>query len=165
MNVLLAALALLALGDSELTSYRSWELLTPAPRAVPYDVSLLCMIPTDDQMKMAGKKHGIHAWRWIKVYANPTAAAAWRDERVKVFPVGSMIVKEKLTARDDSEAEGVAFMVKHPKGRFDKSGGWEFIYKPGSTRQSSYDGCINCHRVGGKRDYVFGQYGSAVSSR
>ena len=92
------------------------------------------------------------------VYANPPAVSALRDDRVRTFPVGSIIAKEKRDS-PQARADGVAFMIKRPDGQFVESGGWEFVYRAKATGTGSYDGCITCHRVGGKKDYVFGRYG------
>jgi hypothetical protein len=92
-------------------------------------------------------------------YANPLAAAALKDEHTTLFPVGSIIAKEKLKEPQDARAEGVAFMIKRPKGQFVESDGWEFLYRPAAAGQGDYTGCIACHRTGGTKDYVFGRYG------
>jgi hypothetical protein len=51
--------------------------------------------------------------------------------------------------------EGVAFMIKHPKGEFASSDGWEFVYFPTPTSRASYTRCVSCHRSGASKDYVF----------
>jgi hypothetical protein len=66
-----------------------------------------------------------------------------------------MIAKEKLVAPQDDRTEAVAFMIKHPKGEFVESDGWEFVYRPVGSTTPVYDGCVACHRAGGKKDYVF----------
>ena len=77
--------------------------------------------------------------------------------------MGSIVVKEKL-GRTDSNTEAVAFMIKHPKGKFAESGGWEFLYYPSTgpapspAHAGEYKGCVTCHRAGAKRDYVFGTF-------
>ena len=92
------------------------------------------------------------------VYANPIAAAALRDHNVTVFPEGAVIVKEKLRASEDPKAEAVAVMTKRSVKDFPNSNGWEFSFRPTETTPT-YEGCIACHRAGGRKDYVFGQYG------
>jgi hypothetical protein len=137
-----------------LSMFRTWKKLTSEPQLVPYVVATACAIPTPAETL---KRHGLHANRWIMVYANPVASAALADNGGAQFPVGAIIAKEKTTG--SGATEGVAFMVKHRAGEFAASDGWEFLYYPVSGRAANYDGCINCHKSGGKKDYVFAAYG------
>lgn len=138
--------------------YRSWPLLTTEAHRVSPALAIQCAPVTPEQLERERKIHGPHADRWIKVYANPIAAAALRDKNVTVFPEGAVIVKEKLRAPQDTNPEGVAFMTKRSTKDFPKSDGWEFSFRPAGTA-AAYEGCIACHRAGGKKDFVFGQYG------
>lgn len=165
--ILLVAVALTAVGagasatdsDAGLEAYRSWKVLTPDARMVPFELAVQCAPVTDEQLEKARKRYGPHTGRWIRIYANPLAATALQDKRSRVFPVGAVIAKEKLRAPDDARADGVAFMIKRPKGQFVESDGWEFQYRPAGPEKPSYNGCIACHRAGATRDYVFGDYG------
>ena len=56
------------------------------------------------------------------------------------------------------ELVGVAFMIKHRKGRFAESGGWEFAYSPAGDAKASTSRCVACHEAAPTRDYVFGRY-------
>jgi len=140
-----------------LSAFRTWKKLTSEPQLVPYVMSIACAMPTPEETL---ERHGPHANRWIMVYANPAAAATLMDGSVTQFPAGAVIAKEKLTR--PGATEGVAFMVKHRAGEFAASDGWEFLYYPSSARASNYDACINCHKAGGKKDYVFGAYAPAI---
>jgi len=146
--------------DATLESYRSWKALTPQPELVPYEFAIRCTtIVSPEELAEASQRYGPHTNRWIKVYANPLAASTLESEDTKLFPVGSVIAKEKLKGPQDARADGVAFMIKRPKGQFVESDGWEFLYRPAVAGQGDYKGCIVCHRTGGAKDYVFGRYG------
>ena len=142
----------------KLAGYRSWK-ATAKPRAVPPDMAMACSPPW--AFLNMEEKFGPHARRWIRVYANASAASAMEKPDLTKFPVGSIIVKEKLLGPEASSTEAVAFMIKHEKGKFTASGGWEFLYyptAPSAKKADEYDGCVTCHRVGGKRDYVFATF-------
>jgi ABC-type transport system substrate-binding protein len=98
------------------------------------------------------EKHGPHTNRWIMVYANPSAAAALLDATATMFPPGSIIVKQKLDQPTASEPDGTALMIKHAKGEFISSGGWEFRYSPeyhpDQDAKPNYDSCVACHKAG-----------------
>jgi hypothetical protein len=139
---------------SALADYPSWTELTPGPRLMPYELTLLCMPPSVRPVE-ARKTHGPHANLWAAVYANPIALATLQTKSSTDFPAGAIIVKEKRRQREDRTPEGVAFMIKHPKGEFVDSDGWEFVYYPSPGNRSSYARCVSCHRSGASKDYVF----------
>jgi len=139
---------------SALADYASWTELTPGPRLMPYELTVLCM-PAAVRPADARKSDGPHANLWAAVYANPAALATLKAKSSTEFPAGAIIAKEKRRQRDDRTPEGVAFMIKHPKGEFAGSGGWEFVYFPSPANGSSYTRCVSCHRSGASKDYVF----------
>lgn len=143
---------------SRLAGYRSWT-MTAKPRTVPREMAMACAPPS--AFGDLEERYGPHAERWIRVYANATAASAMKEPKRIAYPAGSIIVKEKLVSPEDAAPEGVAFMIKHEKGKFTDSGGWEFLYYPSgpaAAKVAEYKGCTTCHRAGAKRDYVFGTF-------
>lgn len=152
---------------ANLAAYRSWSNLTREAQLVPYELSILCasVQPRVEDLK----KHGPHTNRWIMVYANPVAEAALRNHATQEFPPGSILAKEKLRNPGASDTEGIAFMVKHLKGEFPASNGWEFLYspqyQPKGDSKPDYETCITCHRSGGTKDYVFGRYGKPGTAK
>ena len=135
-----------------LADYRSWSELTAGPRQLPYGLAVQCLAVTDAERKKILQMHGPHANVWASVFANDTA---WVALKAKAdFAPGSIIVKEK-TKEQFGQPDGVAFMIKHGKGEFAASGGWEFRYYPAPAAGVSYRGCVDCHRRGAVRDYVF----------
>jgi len=162
MGLLLMASATAPKGStsipSALAEYASWTELTPGPRLMPYELTLLCVPATAVQSEQARKNHGPHANLWAAVYANPAALATLKTKRSTDFPAGAIIAKEKRRQREDRTPEGVAFMIKHPKGEFAASDGWEFVYYPSPANRASYTRCVSCHRSGGLKDYVFSPF-------
>jgi hypothetical protein len=140
---------------SALADYAAWTELTPGPRLMPYELSVLCVPATAGQSEQARRTHGPHADLWAAVYANPAALATLKAKNSTDFPAGAIIAKEKRRQREDRSPEGVAFMIKHPKGEFVGSDGWEFLYYPSPGNRSNYVRCVSCHRSGASKDYVF----------
>ena len=146
-----------------LADYRSWPEITAGPRRLPYELAVMCRAVTDAERTKILQMHGPHADRWARVFANETGWAALKAKTD--FASGSVIVKEKAKEQF-GEPEGVAFMIKHGKGEFAKSGGWEFRYYPAPAPGASYQRCVDCHRQGTTRDYVFStprQEGTAIN--
>lgn len=137
--------------------YRSWQTLSDEPHEVPYGLAAQCMsISPEMRSAQLRQVYGPHADRWVLTFANRPAKAALTDERVTVFPHGAVLIKEKLRRPDDRQPEGVGVMVKHADGTFAASGGWEFLYYPSGGAKPNVQGCVDCHRIGGEKDYVFG---------
>jgi cytochrome P460 len=143
----------------ELAGYRSWPAVLADPQPVPFEMWTRCIAATAADWDRAREKHGPHTQRFIRVYANPPAAQRLRRDSPAAWPVGAVIVKEKLRSAADTAPDGVAFMVKRGDGRFRESGGWEFAYfPPGPEPRRTHEACAACHRVAAATDYVFGTY-------
>ena len=93
------------------------------------------------------------------VYANALAREGFaKDGAGAKFPVGSVIVREKLSSEADVLPQLVAVMIKRAPG-FNPSGGdWEFFIADGKltkVRERQKTGsCLNCHSSQAERDFV-----------
>ncbi|MEZ5428630.1 MAG: cytochrome P460 family protein [Pyrinomonadaceae bacterium] len=92
------------------------------------------------------------------VYANDVA----RSEIEKpnpVFPVGSIIVREKHLSVESETPELVIAMVKREKGFSKKTGDWEFFVLDSTaenlTQRETRGKCAECHSQTKKTDWVF----------
>jgi hypothetical protein len=149
---------------AHLTGYRAWR--AGDVHAVSIPLSILCVALPEKELarrrEEALRAHGPHAERYLRVFANPVAAKAARETiATREFPQGSILAKEKLLDPYATKAEGVAFMIKRAPGTFPKSNDWEFRYYP-EPRGASYSGCIECHRTGASKDYVFSRLEKAA---
>jgi hypothetical protein len=143
----------LSLPDS-LAQYRTWWEPAEKPVPVPTEVWTLCIAPST-------KTHGPHVDRFVRVYINPAGREAFQGGPSSVFPVGTIIAKEKLTTRDAKVADGIGFMVKRLDAQFPSSGGWQFLYYPQvGTPGDVQDHCARCHHSAEQRDYVFTRHRS-----
>lgn len=95
-------------------------------------------------------------------YANPMAAQIYATstaERPLAFPVGSIIVREKLIGSADAAPDRLAVMVKRAPGFSPASGDWEFFGLSGDgatiLERQTTGSCISCHTSQKSRDYVF----------
>lgn len=95
------------------------------------------------------------------VYANDLAKAEF-EKKEPNFPVGSIIVREKITEINSETPEIFIVMVKREKGFSKKTGDWEFLTFNGAdlklqNRQTKSD-CSECHLQAKKTDWVFRNY-------
>ena len=91
------------------------------------------------------------------IYANEVALKAV-DSNSRVFPVGSIFVREK-TSPTDSKPELLAVMIKRESGFNPDGGDWQFLLTDGEkkkvkVRQKSGE-CLNCHYRQRENDFVF----------
>jgi len=107
---------------------------------------------------------------YARVYMNVEAVSALTNEKAE-FPVGSMIVREKLASETQASPELLTVMIKRWRGFSPKTNDWEFLVVGAElnkikVRQKTGN-CADCHRSVIQTDFVNkNNYGprSAVTS-
>lgn len=83
-------------------------------------------------------------------------------EKIPQFPVGSIIVKEKLTDANQKNVELLTVMVKHQAGFDANNGDWDYLVLNGNGQpiptKTKLESCQNCHRDKKAQDYIFRNY-------
>lgn len=106
-----------------------------------------------------GEHEALGARSFGVVYANETARRVFAGERRGPYPVGSVIVRERLPAPDAAAPDLLAVMVKRPRGFNPKGGDWEFLLADGGGtkihERQKKGSCLECHASQRERDYVF----------
>jgi len=136
------------------TFYRDFTRLTKRPHLVSPLTSTLCTTPSRAMEEQEGKKTGPHYKARVHIYANPVALPAIA-ERMTQFPVGAIVVKEKLG--DGDKVAGIGGMIKRAAGYDPPNGDWEYFYYEGtdSLTTGRISSCIECHRSARSTDYVY----------
>jgi hypothetical protein len=77
-----------------------------------------------------------------------------------VFPVGSIIVKEKLLQADSPQPEALGMMIKREEGFNPAGGDWEYVYWTADsvTQGEALAHCQECHLGQTETDSVFRPY-------
>jgi hypothetical protein len=122
----------------EHAGYKSWQATT----AEPYT-----MLDAAD-CRPGNQPLGPHQGRYIRVFVNGPGRDAIGT--AKPYPVGSVIVKEKLLKRDDATPNELGIMIK-------RESGWEykFIGADGKLAEgNNVNSCATCH-ARAKHDSVF----------
>lgn len=102
----------------------------------------------------------------IHIYVNRLAEDTI-TEKSKSFPVGGIIVKEKLKLDGfDQAVHGIGGMIKRTPGYDSANGDWEYFYADKTTKFSSgrLKSCIECHTDARATDYVFSVWKIAVEN-
>lgn len=113
------------------------------------------------ESKTPNSENDSHNFVFGVVYTNDSAKAEFEKENPQ-FPVGSIIVREKLTTADATTPEVVIAMVKREKGFSAETGDWEFFVFGGADfklqKRETKSDCSACHIKAEKTDWVFREY-------
>ncbi len=150
--------------ESLIAGYRDWLRVNPQPVYMHYNVATLCMAPQSINAlnSRAPSKENPHLRKYLTVYVNETGRAAMLEAAQPQFPIGSVIVKEKLSQRTGGVPELLTVMVKREKGYNAESGDWEYLVFDGSGKKIEAQGklanCNACHVTVKDTNYVFRSY-------
>jgi hypothetical protein len=96
------------------------------------------------------------------VYVNELARQALLEQKKPQFPVGSIIVREKLLQPDAAKPQLLVAMVKRERGFNRKANDWEFLMIDGSvsqiTQREKTGSCRDCHKRQKDTDFVYRTY-------
>ncbi|MEZ6092725.1 MAG: cytochrome P460 family protein [Pirellulaceae bacterium] len=104
---------------------------------------------------------GPHQFKAVHVYVNRDAFAPMWDP-FESFPVGSLIVKEKVDGFEPDNTELFTGMIKRESGYAPEVGDWEFFTVDGNasevTARGKLESCIACHTEYADSDFVTKSY-------
>lgn len=165
-------------GGTLIDGYRSWKKVNTKPHIVTSRIAMMCRAPTkeeieaeatDPHLEELGKQPGGLRARYVTVYANPPAEQAMLHQKHPVYPVGSLIVKERLPHPDSKTPELITVMHKREKGYNPGHGDWEFLTLDSAAKQITAQGrlqkCEACHAEWKKTDYTSRAYLSEAVTR
>ena len=98
---------------------------------------------------------------FARYFANDLAQSVIYQTTPK-FPVGAIIVREKLVTEDAEIPSLVTVMVKREKGFSKKTGDWEYFVIEGGVgkiiKREKEGSCSKCHANASETDFVFKTY-------
>lgn len=93
------------------------------------------------------------------VYANDLARQGYSSLGTPHFPVGSILVREKLIRSNAEKPQVLTVMIKREKGFNPEGGDWSFLAIDGAAKKvherKKKGSCLECHKSAGSRDFVF----------
>jgi len=144
--------------------YTTWSKVFAEPRNISAQLMLMCRMAVEAELKYLDSEHAKY---FVQVYVNtPDALAAMKQAGTRVFPEGTVIVKEKWAQDAQFHLDvskrtpaGLGIMVKQPKG-FDTAGGdWKYLYVDEAGKitsdQAQLGHCRACHMGNEEHDAVF----------
>ena len=147
---------------NEIEGYKNWTKVNAVPRLMPERVAYACAYwAAPGGIEIDGKTNP-HRDKYFTVYVNDTGRAAMLKQKSPKFPLGSVIVKEKLSDKDSQTPELLTVMIKQRKGFNPTSGDWEYMVLDGTGTKiegrGKLENCQGCHLGNKKRDYIFRTY-------
>ena len=141
---------------ASLAKYRQWTLVNPTPQLMEQAPANLCG-------RVTGREEGSpHLHKYISVFVNSIGRDQMMTKRNPKYPVGSMIVKEKLATADSTTPELLTAMIKREAGYNPESGDWEFLVLDGAASEIVERGkltrCSSCHLPYQNRDFITRTY-------
>lgn len=152
VNTGIPAVAVDSLGQL-VSNYRKWHKVNGTPIHMEPFLSALCRGPMTWE-----QKDNPHDPKFFTVYVNDIGKTAMMSKGHSTFPLGSVIVKEKLPSKTSAKVEIMTVMVKRRKGFDAKNGDWEYFTTKGSGPETSQENvavCQSCHQAAKEQDFVF----------
>jgi len=144
-------------GDlANLAQYRQWTLVNPTPQLMEPVAANLCA-------RAIGREEGSpHLHKYISVFVNSVGREQMMTKQNPKYPVGSMIVKEKLATAESTTPELLTAMIKREAGYNPDGGDWEYLVLDGTASEIVERGkltrCSSCHQPYQHRDFVTRTY-------
>lgn len=141
-------------GENVHSVYKSFDRLTAEPLEVSWRLSMVCAPAFDDGLAREVARAGPHAQALVHLYSHGVDESIFAA-RERQFPVGTIVVKEKLTS--DLTADGVGGMQKMRPGYDPEGGDWLYFYGSRSGRFFSgrLENCRSCHLRAKESDFVY----------
>jgi hypothetical protein len=136
--------------------YKKWTKVNQTPTRMADFVAIQCAAPN---LKITSTANP-HIDKFITVYVNDIGKAAMFSQNPK-FPVGSIIVKEKLPT-PTANPELMTVMIKQQSGFNPESGDWEYLVldpvKSSIVERGKLERCNSCHLEKKDSDFIFRTY-------
>ena len=145
-----------------LTDTSLWTKVNNTPYRVGAQADALCRIPGPADYEEERKTQP-HAGTYITVYVNNIGRKSMFAQKVKQFPEGSIIVKQKIgNPVEGSKPLLYTIMRKRERGYNPTVGDWEFavVGANGTELQAigKLGNCQSCHTDKSKSDFIFRSY-------
>jgi Cytochrome P460 len=146
----------------EIEGYRGWTKVNEVPQLMAPRVAMACArVMAPGGVDVNGSTNP-HTNKFFTVYVNDVGREAMVTQKNPTFPVGTVIVKEKLPSKESQTPELLTVMIKQKEGFNEASGDWEYAVMDGTgTRlegRGDLQNCQSCHVAKQGSDYVFRTY-------
>lgn len=141
----------------EVAGYKKWTKVNNKAEIMESDVAVMCA-PATTQLRPKNP----HKDKFINVYINSIGKEEMLTKKNPKFPVGTVVVKEKLSAPDSQTPELLTVMIKREKDFNPEVGDWEFLTFNGGateiTARGKLENCQACHLGYKQNDFITRTY-------
>jgi Cytochrome P460 len=150
-------------GLNEVKGYKNWTKISKDNFTMNATTSSLCASPGKmTPTKGSDIENSPHKDKYINVYVNSIGKDEMLTKKNPKFPVGTVVVKEKLTSPDSQTPELLTVMIKRKKGFNPEVGDWEFMTLNGAatevTAKGKLESCQTCHLDYKQNDFITRTY-------
>jgi len=143
---------------ARILQYKTWTLVNAEPVKMSAFMNQACA-----PVVKGWRDDNPHFDKYIRVYVNELGREAMFKEDNPKFPVGSIIVKEKLPAQNSEVPEFYTIMVKRENGYDSVNGDWQYLTmdetKSRIEEPENISSCQSCHApYNDTSDYVSREY-------
>ena len=128
------------------------------PNIITTQPSTRIYFPRDSAPSGLRKDDGKHATSFGFGYMNEVGRRGFEREPFS-FPVGTVIVRERLRRSASFDPDRLVVMIKREKGFNRKANGWEFLTLSGAgtkiLNREKNGKCLKCHASAAQNDFVF----------
>jgi hypothetical protein len=138
--------------------YRTWVRVNPVPFRMNYVSASSCTGISRPPRGAADP----HIDKYVTVYVNEVGKNAMLHKKYPDFPIGTVIVKEKLPSREGGAPELLTAMRKREQDYNPSAGDWEYLVYDGAGTNVEDHGrletCVACHGMYRRTDFVTRHY-------
>jgi hypothetical protein len=147
-------------GAELVAGYKGWARVNPEPAVFHSRIAFQCSLPSPAQRRL--EEGNPHRDKFVTVYVNDAGRRAMLEEMKPRFPIGSLVVKEKLDTRDSPEPELLTAMYKREAGYDPEGGDWEYLVLDGRGKEvrarGKLESCRACHQAEAATDFISRNY-------
>jgi hypothetical protein len=140
----------------QILKYRTWTVVNPEPVILDAFLGTLCA-------DVSNPPETPHKDKYIRVYVNDVGQEAMLKAKDPKFPVGSIVIKEKLPEKQSQTPEFHTIMVKREAGYDSRGGDWQYLIMDSAQtkleKPTVIESCQSCHAAWAKTsDYISRAY-------
>ena len=148
---------------AEIVEYKTWTVVNPEPTKLDPVVGTLCA-------DVRSTLETPHKDKYIRVYVNDVGQEAMFKAKKPNFPVGTIVIKEKLSQKQSQTADFYTIMLKREAGYDPRGGDWQYLVMDSARtkieKPANIESCQSCHAAWAeKSDFISRAYLSLEQSQ
>jgi hypothetical protein len=141
---------------AEILKYKTWTVVNAEP--VKQD-----LFASADCADVRTPVPSPHKDKYIRVYVNDVGQEAMLEAKSPKFPVGTIVIKEKLPEKKSQTPEFFTIMLKREAGYDPRGGDWQYLIMRSAKAKietpSDIESCQSCHSAWAeKSDFISRTY-------